>query len=79
MELSLTPLDFLQRARLIYPDREAVVAYVPKLPPPADLNAEVHATASAALAGLDVRCLKFDAIPYSPSGKVRPAALLART
>jgi fatty-acyl-CoA synthase len=25
MELSLTPLDFLQRARLIYPDREAVV------------------------------------------------------
>ena len=25
MELSLTPLDFLQRARLIYPNREAVV------------------------------------------------------
>lgn len=63
---------------LAAPDREAVVAYVPKLPPSADLTAEVHATASAALGGLDVRCLKFDAIPYSPSGKVRPAALLAR-
>lgn len=57
-------------------DRHALVAYVPAVPTPAQLDATVMSVASTALPGLAVRCIELDAIPYSPSGKVRPAALL---